>query len=127
MFSKLVKGEIDLKTTFWKYGILGLIILKFAVAISHNLLAGYLNGNTLLVYFTKYFHPIYSPKFSILWALCYVSSLLLLTVYSWNIVLAVWRSSAAYDKSVWLSFLARIFIVLMLVMVWSSVSLAPLF
>ncbi len=127
MFSKLVKGEIDLKTTFWKYGILGLIILKFAVTISHNLLSGYLNGNTLLVYFTKYFHPIYSPKFSILWALCYVSSLLLLTVYSWNIVLAVWRSSAAYDKSVWLSFLARLFIVLTLVIVWSSVSLAPLF
>ncbi len=127
MLSKLIKGELELKTTFWKYGILGLILLKLAVTFSHKLLSSYLNGNTLLVYFTKYFHPIYSPKLSLLWALCYVFSLLILTAYSWNIVVAVWRSAATYDKSVWLSFLARFFILLMLVWVWSSISLSPLF
>lgn len=127
MASKLFKGELDLKITFWKYGVVGLIVLKIAVRIFGILLEGYLKGNTILTYFTRYFHPIYSPKLSILWTLCYVSSLLVMLFYSWNIVIAVWRSSAAYDKSIWLRHLSRLFILLLVVLIWSSVNLSPIF
>ena len=74
MLSKLFKGELSLKATFWKFGILGLIILKLAVRIFGSLLAGHIKGVSIVEFFTRYFHPIYSSKLSILWTLCYLSS-----------------------------------------------------
>jgi TRAP-type C4-dicarboxylate transport system permease small subunit len=52
-----------------------------------------------------------SPKLGILWTLCYLSSLIILAIYSWNIVLGVWRSSNNYEKSGILSFFAKLFII----------------
>lgn len=72
MLSKLFKGELSLKATFWKFGILGLIILKLAVRIFGSLLAGHIKGVSIVEFFTRYFHPIYSSKLSILWTLCYL-------------------------------------------------------
>lgn len=121
MLSKLFKGELSLAATFWKFGILGLFILRYVVVIFGNLLAGHLQGRSIHGFFLHHFHPIYSSKLSILWTLCYLSGLLVLAVYSWNITVAVWRSSEAYDKSNWLTFLSRLGIVCMVVAVWSSV------
>ena len=123
MLSKLFKGELSLGATFWKFGILGLIILKMAVQGFGYLLNGHLQGRTIYNFFFYHFNPITSSKLSILWTLCYVSSLLILAAYSWNIMLAVWRASAAYDKSPILAFLARLGIIGMVVFIWSSVLL----
>lgn len=127
MLSKLFKGELSLKATFWKFGILGLIILKLAVRIFGSLLAGHIKGVSIIEFFTRYFHPIYSSKLSILWTLCYLSSLLILAVYSWYIIGAVWKSSAAYDKSLWLRNLARLFILLFVAVIWGSIEFRPFF
>ena len=127
MWSKLVKGELSLAATFWKFGIVGLVIIRFAVKIFGFLLGGYLKGASIADYFLHNFHPIFSSKLSILWTLCYISSLLILIAYSWNIIVAVWRSSAAYDKSVWLSLLARIFIIAAVALVWLSLDFRPFF
>lgn len=127
MFSKLVKGELDLKVTFWKFGILGLIIIKLAIKLFGALLAAHLKGLSIVDFFTRNFHPIYSSKLSILWTLCYVSSLLILVFYTFNILPAVWRSSANYDKSVWLRFLARLSIVVFVVAIFASLNLRPFF
>lgn len=127
MLSKLFNGELSLGATFWKFGILGLMILKLAVSLFGKLLLGYLKGGSILAFFTHYFHPIYSSKLSILWTLCYVSSLLLLAFYSWKIIGAVWKSSAAYDKSIWLRQLSRLFILLFVAIVWSSLDFRNFF
>ncbi len=123
MLSKLFKGELSLGATFWKFGIFGLIILKLAVRVFGHLLNGHLQGRTIYNFFFYHFNPITSSKLSILWTLCYVSSLLILAAYSWNIMLAVWRSAKAYDKSPILAFLARAGIIGMVVFIWSSVLL----
>lgn len=127
MLSKLFKGELSLKVTFWKFGVLGLIILSLAVKIFGALLLGHIKGVSIIEFYTRYFHPIYSSKLSILWTLCYLSSLLVLAVYSWQIVSAVWKSSAEYDKSVWLRHLSRLFILLTVVLVLGSVNFRPFF
>ena len=127
MLSKLFKGELELKVTFWKYGILGLIIMQLLVRMFGSLLLSYLQGRSIANYFMHHFHPIYSPKLSILWTLCYVSGLLVMAAYTYNMVLAVWRSSAAYDKSLWLRHLARIFFVAFVFIIWSSVRFRPFF
>ncbi|MBE6452785.1 MAG: hypothetical protein E7012_04775 [Alphaproteobacteria bacterium] len=123
MFSKLVKGELSLAETFWKFGVLGLIVLNLFVRIFGYLLSGYLQGRSINEYFFHHFHVINSPKLGILWTLCYVTSLIILAIYSWNIVLAVWRSSAKYEKSGILSFLAKIFIIAIVAFIWRRVLL----
>lgn len=121
MWSKLFKGERPLIETFWKFGVLGLIILKFITKCFGSLLSSYLQGRTIYNFFLHHFNPLTSSKLSIFWTLCYISSLLILAMYSWNIMVAVWKSSANYDKSEILRFLARISIVLMIIFIWHSV------
>lgn len=126
MFSKLFKGEFSLGETFWKFGILGIGIINILIMFFGKMLAGHLQGRTINDFFLHHFHVINSPKLSILWTLCYVSSLLALVIYSWNMVLAIWRSSANYEKSVILSFFAKVFIVILVGYNWYKVIL-PLF
>lgn len=121
MLSKLFKGELSLGETFWKFGILGLVVLNLAAKGFGYLLNGHLQGRTIYNFFFYHFNPITSSKLSILWTLCYVSSLLILAAYSWNIMLAVWRSAKSYDKSPILAFLARLGIIGMVFFIWSSV------
>lgn len=126
MFSKLVSGELSLAATFWKFGILGLLINKLAIKIFGIMLAGHLKGVTIADFFLHHFHPLYTSKLSILWTLCYVSSVLILVFYTFNIIPAVWRSSAAYDKSIWLRYLARLFFLIFVVVIYASLNLSPL-
>ncbi len=121
MLAKLFKGELSLAATFWKFGVLGLIVIRLAVKLFERLLSGYIPTGSIYNFFMYHFHPIYSSKMSIFWTLWYVSGLLVLAAYSWNITLGIWRSAANYDKSVWLSFLAKAGILCLLFVLWSSV------
>ncbi|MBQ7285283.1 MAG: hypothetical protein IJW72_03415 [Alphaproteobacteria bacterium] len=121
MLSKLFKGELPLAATFWKFGVLGLIIIKLAVKLFEKLLSGYIPTGSIYNFFMYHFHPIYSSKMSIFWTLWYLSSLLILAAYSWNITFGVWRSANNYDKSIWLSFLAKVGILSLLFIIWSSI------
>ncbi len=123
MLSKLFNGELSLAATFWKWGVLGLVVLKLCVRTFGSLLGTYLQGDSIYKYFFYRFNFITSSKLSILWTLCYVSSLLILAAYSWNIVFAVWRSSASYNKSGILRFFARLGIVGMVALIWYTVLL----
>ena len=121
MLDKLFKGELSLGATFWKFGVLGLIILHFALKTFASLLAGYLKGRTIYDFFMHHFHLVYSPKLSILWSLCYISTFAFLIFYSYKIIVAVWRCSKNYNKSIWLAQLARLGILVMVLLVWSRV------
>ena len=118
MLTKLFKGELSLGATFWKYGVLGLIILYYALKMFASFLASYLKGRTIYDFFMHHFHFVYTSKISLWWALCYVATFLLLLSYSYKIIIAVWRSAANYDKSIWLAWLAKIAIVLLVVFIW---------
>lgn len=118
MFAKLFKGELSLGATFWKYGVLGLIILHYALKMFASLLSSYLKGKTIFYFFFNEFHFIYTSKLSLLWTLCYVATFIILLVYSYKIIVAVWRCSANYTKSIWLVHLSRLGILFAVVMTW---------
>ena len=118
MLTKLFKGELSLAATFWKFGIFGLFVLYYALKISAKFLASYLGKSSILNYFFYEFHFVYSPKMSLWWALCYVSIFIILTIYSYRIIIAVWRCAKNYEKSVWLAWLARLGIVFTVAFIW---------
>lgn len=118
MLTKLFKGELSLGATFWKFGVLGLIILHYALKMFASFLAAHLKGRTIYDFFMHHFHFVYTSKLSLWWALCYMATFLVLVGYSYKIIIAVWRSAAAYDKSIWLAQLARIGIVLTVFAIW---------
>lgn len=118
MFSKLFKGELSLGATFWKFGVLILIILHYALKMFASLLSSYLKGRTIADFFFNEFHFIYTSKLSLLWTLCYISTFIILIVYSYKIIVAIWRSSANYSKSVWLVHLSRLGILIAVFMAW---------
>ncbi len=121
MLSKLFKGEFSLAATFWKFGVLGLIILHFALRMFASLLSVHLKGRTIYDFFMHHFHFVYSSKMSILWALCYMSTFAVMIFYSYNIILAVWRSGKTYDKSPLLVGLSRLGILVMVFLVWNRI------
>ena len=118
MWAKLFKGELSLGATFWKYGILGLIILHYVLKMFEAFLNTYLKGRSIYDFFMHHFHLVYSPKMSLWWALCYMASFIVLLFYSYRMVVAVWRSAAAYQKSIWLAQLARIGILVIVAVIW---------
>ncbi len=118
MLAKLFKGELSLAATFWKFGILGLFILYSSLKLSANFLKTYLNGKSIANYFMHNFHFVYSPKMSLWWALCYISLFVVLIIYSYKIVVAVWRSAKNYEKSIWLAQFARIGIIFAVGFIW---------
>lgn len=127
MFSGLFKGELPLKITFWKFACLGLAILKLCNMFFLTMMEKYITNMTILRFYTKHFHMVYSPKLSLLWALFYLFSIFLILVFSWNIVLGVWRSANNYDKSVWLRFLAKASILILVFTTINSISASALF
>ena len=118
MLAKLFKGELSLGATFRKFGIFGLVILHYALKMFASLLASHLKGRTIYDFFMHHFHIVYTSKLSLWWALCYMSTFLLLIFYSYKMIIAVWRSAAKYDKSIWLAQLARLGILLAVFLVW---------
>ena len=118
MFKKLFNGELSLGATFWKYGVFVIVILHYALKLFASLLGEYLKGRSIVYFFLNNFHFIHSSKLSVLWTLCYISTFLISVFYSYKIIVAIWRCSAKYDKSIWLTYLSRIGILLVVFANW---------
>ena len=118
MFKKLLDGELSLKDTFWKFGVVGLVFVNMLVRIFGSMLAQKLNGITILTYYRTYFNPLKMDSGMVLLTVLYLVSLGILLFYCVTVVLGTWRSSAQYDRSLWLRHLSRF---LILVMVFYSV------
>lgn len=114
MLKKLMAGEFSLSDTFWKFGVLGLVIVVFVVRFFGSMLAQKLAGISLWLYFTRYFHPLKMNTGILVLAVCYLGCLAAFVFYSVVLVSGTWKSSAEYDKSIWLRHVSRIMMLLML-------------
>lgn len=85
MLKKLMAGEFSLSDTFWKFGVLGLVIVVFVVRFFGSMLAQKLAGISLWLYFTRYFHPLKMNTGILVLAVCYLGCLaaLFFTVLYW--------------------------------------------
>lgn len=114
MLKKMMAGEFSLSDTFWKFGVLGLVIVVFVVRFFGSMLAQKLAGISLWLYFTRYFHPLKMNTGILVLAVCYLGCLAAFVFYSVVLVSGTWKSSAEYDKSIWLRHISRIMMLLML-------------
>lgn len=114
MLKKLMAGEFSLSDTFWKFGVLGLVIVVFVVRFFGSMLVQKLAGISLWLYFTRYFHPLKMNTGILVLAVCYLGCLAAFVFYSVVLVSGTWKSSAEYDKSIWLRHISRIMMLLML-------------
>ncbi len=110
MLKKLMSGELSLSSTFWKFGILGLGVMVFVVRTFGSLLAQRLNGISLWSYYTKYFNPLHMNSGILILTVSYLVCLAIFVWYSAIIISGTWKSSAEYDKSLWLRHLSRVII-----------------
>lgn len=113
MYKKLIAGEFGLKDTFWKYGVMGILAGLLIVKMFGALLAPRLAGISIYKYYTVYFNPLKMDTSILVYTVCYLTSLFVFMAYSLSMILAVWRSAAAYERSTWLRQLARLFILLL--------------
>lgn len=111
MLKKLMNGELNLFRTFWVFGVLGIPILSFITKIVGRLLVYKLGGYSIFSYFlTVNRHAELST--SIL-TILYLSLAGFLVFYLVAMLLGIWKSSAEYDHSLWLRYLSRVFIIIM--------------
>ena len=115
MFKKLIDGELSLKDTFWKFGVLGMLAVHLVVKILGTMLFHKLRGLTILGYYTTRKYGL-EPSTVIL-TILYFSSLCFLLFYAGSMVIGTWRSSAEYNRSLWFRHLARIFMILIVFVV----------
>lgn len=108
MYKKLIGGEIGLKDTFWKFGIMGMLLILFVVKVFGSLLAPKLAGISILRYYTTYFNPFKMDTSMVVYTVCYLTSLGIFLFYSISMLFAIWRSSANYERSVWLRHISRL-------------------
>ena len=107
MYKKLLAGELSLGETFWKFGILGGVLGYFIVYVLGSILSPQLHGYSIYVYYTQYYNPLRNGSDILLSTICYLTCLVIFSVYIISVILGVWRSSAEYDKSTFLKYLAR--------------------
>ncbi len=112
MFGNLVYGKFSLKETFWKFGVLGVFFCTLITKIFKTFLLQKLNGMTISYYYTHYFSPLNMDNMILFLTIGYFVCLLALALYSIMVLFGVWRSSAEYDKSVWMRHIARILMLL---------------
>ena len=110
MFAKILHGQFDLRQMFWKYGVWGEFLITFILYLFRIFLIHKLDGMTLGYYYKNVFSFINMNNMVLFLTISYFTILAFLTFYSIILVIGIWRSSAEYDKSVWLRHLARIFI-----------------
>ncbi len=108
MLSKLIYGQYSLKETFWKFGVLGVFLCSFVTRCFHAFLSSKLNGLSLRVYYTQYFSPLHMDNGILFLTLAFFVCAFVMSVYSLMVFSGVWRSAKAYNKSAWLSFIARL-------------------
>lgn len=110
MFAKILHGQFELRQMFWKYGVWGVSLITFIMYLFRIFLIHRLNGLKLGEYYSKVFSFINMDNTMLFLTISYFTLLAFLTFYSIILVMGVWRSSAEYDKSVWLRHIARLLI-----------------
>ena len=115
MFKKLIDGELSLKDTFWKFGVLGMLAVHLVVKILGTMLFHKLRGLTILGYYTTRKYGLETS--TVILTILYFSSLCFLLFYAGSMVIGTWRSSAEYNRSLWFRNLARIFMILIVFVV----------
>ena len=113
MLKKLLNGEFSLAISFWKYGILGIVFINILIKIFGQLLAQKLKGITVFDYLTKHFNPLNFESSTIVYTTIYLILISMLFSYSYILIVGIWRSSAEYERSVWLRHLSRIIIIIL--------------
>ena len=104
MFKKLINGELGLFVTFWQFAVFGLLSIVVFTRIIGKILAHKLGKQTIISYlFSFKVEEGITPFLIVL----YLSLISFLLFYCCSIILGIWRSSAAYDRSVWLRHLSR--------------------
>lgn len=117
MFKKLIDGELSLKDTFWKFGVLGLLAINLIVKIFGKMLVSKLAGYSISGYYAIAFKSGNISTAIVILTVLYLSSLTFLIFYSFSMVLGTWRSSAEYNRSVWLRHIARILMLVFVVVI----------
>jgi len=113
MFKKLIDGELPLKDTFWKFGVLGLLAINLVTKIFGIMLARRLGGYSVLGYYTSNLHNFAIETATVVLTVLYLGSLSFLVFYSISMIFGVWRSSAEYNRSLWLRYISRILIIVL--------------
>ena len=108
MFGNLVYGKFSLKETFWKFGVIGIFFCSVITKIFKSFLLQKLNGVTISYYYTHYFSPLKMDNMILFLTIGYFVCLLALILYSIMVLFGIWRSSAEYDKSIWMRHIARL-------------------
>ncbi len=115
MLKKILDGELSLKDTFWKFGVLGILSVHLVVRILGIMLYHKLYGLTVYAYyFTK---GIAVEMSTVILTILYFASFCFLFFYSIIIVVGTWRSSAEYNRSLWFRHLARCIIILLVLII----------
>ncbi len=110
--SKLLKGDISLVKTFWVYGVGGMAVLFFFMNQAYKFVETVSNGYTIEQVVELYNNPAdMNPEFFNA-SLLYFAIMIITTIYSLIMNVAVWRSSAKYDGAVIFRYGARILILL---------------
>ncbi len=112
MLKDLLNRKIDLYKTFYGYGLFGLLIARGIVKVFDTWLYSALNGVSIIDYYTRYFKPIGADMNAVFATLFYLASLCAFAYYVIIVFKLVWKSCADFEKSAFLEFLARVFIIL---------------
>lgn len=121
MLKKLMDGGLSLTDTFWKFGVLGLILAVFIIRFFGSMLAQRLMGVSIWQYFTVYFNPLNMNTAILTLTVCYLGCLSAFIWYSIVIILGTWRSSAEYSKSIWLRHVSRVVMFLMVLICYNII------
>lgn len=104
----MLDGELTLKDTFWKFGIVGIFFLHLLLRIFGSMLAQKLNGVTILNYYRTYFNPLKMDTGMVLLTVIYLVLLGIFIFYCISVMIGTWRSSAQYERSLWLRHISRL-------------------
>ena len=113
MFKKLIDGELPLKDIFWKFGVLGMLAINLIAKILGTMLARKLRGFSILGYYTSGLRNFAIETSTVILSVLYLGALSFLIFYSISMIVGVWRSSAEYNRSLWLRHISRLLIVIL--------------
>lgn len=106
MFGRFFYGQCSLREAFWKFSVLGLLVIGALAKLSMILLKQTVN------YDTRFFRILlnnlsilHMNTTTVLWLCLYVTSFLALIAYSCLCVAAMWNTYKEYEKSKILAFI----------------------
>ncbi|MBO5038951.1 MAG: hypothetical protein J6C85_05815 [Alphaproteobacteria bacterium] len=106
MFGRFFYGQCSLREAFWKFSVLGLLVIGALARLSMILLKQTVN------YDTRFFRILlnnlsilHMNTTTVLWLCLYITSFLTLVAYSCLCVAAMWNTYKEYEKSKILAFI----------------------